>query len=182
MSTNNFSRQSRSCNLSRPTQQCQCAGSSMQRRGSRTRTMHRNAVRVKWGEKLRRHENNKSDAVSKHGRKKRGAWGQGPPGFWIVMLRAVQLPNQSQGCEKFQAGSASRTIWSEKQKKQHRITCRTRLNRNPNFRLRLHHLKIFDFSHPQLLGLRLHSPEQLFVNFKISLILISLILIYWKRC
>jgi len=33
-------------------------------------------------------------------------------------------------------------------------------NRNPNFRLRLHHLKVFGSgsSHPKLLGLRLHNP------------------------
>jgi len=35
------------------------------------------------------------------------------------------------------------------------------LTGNPNFRLRLHHLKFFGSgpSHPKLLGLRLHSPE-----------------------
>jgi len=32
------------------------------------------------------------------------------------------------------------------------------LNRNSNFRLRLHHPKIFGSDHPKLLGLRLHSP------------------------
>jgi len=43
-------------------------------------------------------------------------------------------------------GSGSRTIWSKKQKK-HGIICIIRLNRNPNFRLRLHHLKNFWLRH-----------------------------------
>ena len=55
-------------------------------------------------------------------------------------------------------GSECKTIWS---------ICTTRFphklrlwNRNPNFRLWLHHLKAFGSgsSHPKLLGLRLHSP------------------------
>jgi len=47
----------------------------------------------------------------------------------------------------------------QKQKK-HCIIFITRLNRNPNLRLRLHHLKFFDSgsSHLKLLGLRLRAP------------------------
>jgi len=40
-------------------------------------------------------------------------------------------------------GSGSRKVWSKKQKNTWYIVCITLLNRNPNFRLWLHHLKYF---------------------------------------
>jgi len=42
------------------------------------------------------------------------------------------------------------------------------LNQSSNFRLRLHHSKIFDSgsSHPKLLGLRLHNPASKAANYK----------------
>jgi len=62
-------------------------------------------------------------------------------------------------------GSGSRTIWSIEKLKTIalfvQLACLTNCmwNWNPTFRLRLHHLNVFDCgsNHPNLLGLRLHS-------------------------
>jgi len=51
---------------------------------------------------------------------------------------------------------------------------------NPNFRLRLHHLKIFDSGHSKLLGLRLHSPWSCTLTYVVYMpIWWSLDAVYW---
>jgi len=83
------------------------------------------------------------------------------PDIYIFWLWLQHLDSR-----RFGSGSGSRAIWSKISEKKF-IICITRLSpklslwiRNPNFRLRLQHLKVFGSGscHPKLLQLRLHSP------------------------